>query len=429
MLGRAPRARSRAIAATVFDAIALNATALNDCQMTMTLLTTTAEVEALCRELAHEDYVTIDTEFMRDRTYWPKLCLVQIAGKERFAAIDPQADGIDLQPLFDLLAAPSVVKVFHACRQDVEIFYNLTGATPSPIFDTQLAAMVLGYGDEVGYDSLVTRIAKARIDKSSRFTDWSHRPLSEQQLTYALADVTHLRVIYETLKAELEDAGRTDWAAEELADLTSADTYEQPPELAWRRLKIRSKDARFIAIAQALAAWREREAQNRDLPRNRIIRDDLLLEVAANRPNTQEAVVKIRRINIDKKSAAGIAQTIRETLALPKDQLPSVPKPQRSPRGIGPVVDLLKVLLKYQCEEHEVGQRLVANSSDLEAIAADDRADVRALRGWRFDVFGKAALALKHGELGLAIAGEKITVFPMDFATDQDVEPRAARLG
>ena len=230
-----------------------DANAIDDCLTLMTLLTTTAEVDALCRDLALEDYITIDTEFMRDRTYWPKLCLVQIAGQERFAAIDPLADGIDLQPLFDLMADRSVVKVFHACRQDVEIFYNLAGATPTPIFDSQLAAMVLGYGDEVGYDSLVTQIAKARIDKSSRFTDWSHRPLSAQQLDYALADVTHLRVIYEVLKSELEAAGRTDWAQQELADLTSADTYEQPPELAWKRLKIRSKDARFIGIAHALA--------------------------------------------------------------------------------------------------------------------------------------------------------------------------------
>ncbi len=395
----------------------------------MTLLTTTAELDELCRELAGEDYVTIDTEFMRDRTYWPKLCLVQIAGKERFAAIDPMADSIDLQPLFDLLANPDVVKVFHACRQDMEIFYNLTGRTPFPLFDTQLAAMVLGYGDEVGYDALVMEIAKAQVDKSSRFTDWSHRPLSEKQLSYALADVTHLRVIYETLKAELADAGRTDWAEEELTSLTSPETYEQPPELAWKRLKIRTKDPRFIAIAKALAAWREEEAQSRDLPRNRIIRDDLLLEVAANRPVTQEDVLKIRRINVDKKSAAGIAATIQTALELPKDQLPRLPKPQRLPRGIGPVVDLLRVLLKQQCEEHEVGQRLVANTGDLEQIAADDRADVRALRGWRFDVFGRAALALKHGELGLAIADGKITVFPMESADAEDLAPRAANDG
>ncbi len=394
----------------------------------MTLLTTTAEVETLCRELSREDYVTIDTEFMRDRTYWPKLCLVQIAGRERFAAIDPLAEGIDLGPLFDLMADDRVVKVFHACRQDVEIFYNLTGRTPSPIFDTQLAAMVLGYGEEVGYENLVGQIAKAQIDKSSRFTDWSHRPLSEQQLAYALADVTHLRLIYERLKTELDEAGRTNWAEEELAELTSAETYEQPPELAWKRVKIRSRDARFIAIVQALAAWREEEAQSRDLPRNRVIRDDLLLEVAANRPTSPESVQKMRRISVDKKSAAGIAATVRAALDLPKSDLPKLKKTQRPPRGIGPVVDLLRVLLKYQCEEHRVAQRLIATTGDLEAIAASDDAEVRALRGWRFDVFGRAALALKHGELGLAIADEKITVFAMDAAPLPEADAAAARV-
>ncbi|MGI9436950.1 MAG: ribonuclease D [Geminicoccaceae bacterium] len=387
----------------------------------MAILTTTAEVEEFCRELADEAYVTIDTEFMRDRTYWPKLCLVQIAGKDRFAAIDPLVPDLDLQPLFDLLANPSVVKVFHACRQDVEIFYHLTGNTPDPIFDTQLAAMVLGYGDEVGYESLVTKIAKARIDKSSRFTDWSRRPLSDQQLAYALADVTHLRVIYERLASELEEAGRVDWASQELADLTSAETYEQPPELAWKRIKIRSKDARFLAIVQALAAWREEEAQRRDLPRNRIIRDDLLMEVAASRPTSPEEVGKLRRVSVDKKSMAGMACAIQSALDLPKADLPKIPTPPKLPRGIGPVVDLLRVLLKFQCEEHNVAQRLVANTGDLEAIAANDKADVRALRGWRLEVFGRAALDLKHGRIGLVIADEKITVIPMD----GDVELKA----
>ena len=386
----------------------------------MSLLKTTAEVEEFCRELADEDYITIDTEFMRDRTFWPKLCLVQLAGKDRYAAIDPLAPGIDLQPLFDLMADSSVIKVFHACRQDVEIFYHLTGRTPSPIFDTQLAAMVLGYGDEVGYENLVSQIAKAQIDKSSRFTDWSHRPLSEKQLSYALADVTHLRVIYEHLSSELDKAGRLDWAKEELSDLTSTDTYAQPPELAWKRVKVRSKDPRFLAIVQALATWREEEAQSRDLPRNRIIRDDLLMEIAANRPTSPEAVLNIRRISVDKKSAAGIAGAVQSALDLPKGELPKIKKPQRLPRGIGPIVDLLRVLLKYQCEEHQVAQRLVATTNDLEAIAANDHADVRALRGWRFDIFGRAALALKHGQLGLAIADEKITVFPMEGPDDQD---------
>ncbi|MGI9451759.1 MAG: ribonuclease D [Geminicoccaceae bacterium] len=392
----------------------------------MTLLTQSAEVDEFCRYLADQPHVTIDTEFMRDRTYWPKLCLVQLAGKDRFAAIDPLAPDIDLEPLFDLMANPSVVKVFHACRQDVEIFYHLTGRTPTPIFDSQLAAMVLGYGDEVGYESLVTKIAKARIDKSSRFTDWSRRPLSEQQLDYALADVTHLRVIYEQLLAELEDAGRTDWANQELAELTSADTYEQPPELAWKRVKIRSKDRRFIAIVQALTSWREREAQSRDVPRNRIIRDDLLMEVAANRPTSPEEIARLRRISVDKKSLAGMADAIQSALDLPKDELPKLPTPNKLPRGIGPVVDLLRVLLKFQCEEHNVAQRLVANTGDLEAIAADDQADVRALRGWRYEVFGKAALDLKHGWLGLAIANEKITVFEME---EQNTPLKAANDG
>lgn len=392
----------------------------------MTLLTTTSDVETFCRDLADEPYITIDTEFMRDRTYWPKLCLVQIAGQERFAAIDPLAPDLDLEPLFELLANEAVVKVFHACRQDVEIFYQLMGRTPAPIFDSQLAAMVLGYGDEVGYESLVTKIAKAKIDKSSRFTDWSRRPLSEQQLNYALADVTHLRVIYEQLQAELEEAGRTDWASQELADLTSADTYEQPPELAWKRVKIRSKDQRFIAIVQALAAWRETEAQTRDLPRNRIIRDDLLMEVAANRPTSPDEIAKLRRVSVDKKSMTGMAAAIQGALDLPKDQLPKLPALRKLPRGIGPAVDLLRVLLKFQCEEHRVAQRLVANTGDLEAIAADDKADVRALRGWRYEVFGKAALALKHGKLGLAIADEKITVFEME---EDDTLPKAANDG
>lgn len=392
----------------------------------MTLLTNTADIEAFCRDLADEAYVTIDTEFMRDRTYWPKLCLVQLAGKDRFAAIDPLEPDIDLQPLFDLLANPDVVKVFHACRQDVEIFYHLTGHTPASIFDSQLAAMVLGYGDEVGYESLVTKIAKARIDKSSRFTDWSRRPLSDQQLNYALADVTHLRVIYERLLHELEEAGRADWANQELAELTSADTYEQPPELAWKRVKIRSKDSRFIAIVQALATWREEEAQTRDVPRNRIIRDDLLMEVAANRPTTVEDIGKLRRVSVDKKSMGAMAKVVQAVLDLPKDQLPKLPTPPKLPRGIGPVVDLLRVLLKFQCEEHNVAQRLVANTSELEAIAADDNADVRPLRGWRFEVFGKAAIDLKHGRLGLAIENEKITVFERENAP---LELKAARHG
>ncbi len=379
----------------------------------MTLLTTTAELTSLCAELAREPFVALDTEFMRDRTYWPKLCLVQLAGEERHAAVDPLASNIDLGPLFGLMAEPAVVKVFHAARQDIEIFYNLTGQVPMPLFDTQLAAMVCGYGEEVGYETLVAQLAKARIDKSSRFTDWERRPLSPEQLSYALADVTHLRTVYQKLKQKLEETGRSSWVAQELAGLTSPATYQQPPEEAWKRLKVRSRDPRFLAIVQALAAWRERTAQERDLPRNRVLRDDLLLEVAANRPITLEQLAKLRRINLDRRSAPAAVEAIRRALALPQADLPKPEPPPKLARGLGPLIDLLRVLLKLQCEEHHVAQRLVATTADLEAIAAEAEPEVAALNGWRYEVFGKAALALKRGELGLAIRDGHLTLVPM----------------
>ena len=380
----------------------------------MTLLTTTRQVEELCRELAHEQFVAIDTEFMRDRTYWPRLCLVQIAGERRHAAIDPLAPKLDLEPLFELLANERVLKVFHAARQDIEIFWRLTGRIPAPLFDTQLAAMVCGYGEEVAYETLVKQLAKARIDKSSRFTDWARRPLSAQQLDYALADVIHLRVVYQRLQEQLERTGRVGWVAQELAVLATPRTYEQPPEEAWRRLKMRSRDRRFLAIAGELAAWREREAQRRDLPRNRIVRDDLLLEIAANRPTSVEQLIGLRRISLDRSGAATAVDAVRRALALPDAELPELEQQVRLPRGVGPVVDLLRVLLKSKCEEHRVAQRLVATTSDLEAIAAEDAPDVPALEGWRLEVFGRSALALKRGELGLAVRDGQVGIVPMD---------------
>jgi ribonuclease D len=311
------------------------------------------------------------------------------------------------------MANPAVVKVFHACRQDVEIFHHLSGAIPTPLFDTQLAAMVCGYGEEVGYETLVTRVAKARIDKSSRFTDWSRRPLSPQQLDYALGDVTHLRVIYQKLEAQLRKSGRTEWVAQELAGLTDPATYEQPPEEAWRRIKVRSRDPRFLAIVQALAAWREREAQRRDLPRNRILRDDLMLELAANRPRSVDDIAKLRRISLDRASLTAAVAAVRSALELPESELPVIEPPAKLPRGIGPLVDLLRVLLKFQCEEHHVAQRLVATTAGLEAIAAFDAPDVPALRGWRLEVFGRAALTLKQGKVGLAVNKGQVAVVPM----------------
>jgi ribonuclease D len=273
--------------------------------------------------------------------------------------------------------------------------------------------MVCGYGEEVGYETLVAQLAKARIDKSSRFTDWARRPLSPQQLTYALADVTHLRVVYQRLRERLEETGRRDWVAQELAELTSPAAYQQPPEDAWQRIKLRSRDPRFLALVQALAAWRERTAQRRDLPRNRVVRDDLLLEIAASRPTSLEDLAKLRRISLDRASAAGVIEAVRGALALPEAALPKAAPPPKLPRGLGPMVELLRVLLKLECEEHHVAQRLVANTADLEAIAAEDAPDVAALRGWRYEVFGRAALALKQGKVGLVIADGRLKVVPI----------------
>jgi ribonuclease D len=379
----------------------------------MTLLTTSEALAEVCDELANEPFVALDTEFMRDRTYFPKLCLVQVAGQNRNAAIDPLADGLDLAPLLALMANPAVLKVFHAARQDIEIFYHLTGRVPTPLFDTQLAAMVCGYGEEVSYETLVARLAKARIDKSSRFTDWSRRPLTKQQLDYALADVIHLRVVYQRLEAQLRQTGRSEWVAQELADLTDPRTYEQPPEEAWRRIKVRSREPRFLAVVQALAAWREREAQRRDLPRNRILRDDLMLELAASRPRSTDDIARLRRISLDRASAAGVVAAVRSALELPEAELPVVEPAPKLPRGIGPLVDLLRVLLKFQCEEHHVAQRLVATTADLEAIAAFDAPDVPALRGWRLEVFGRDALTLKQGKLALAVEKGQVALVPM----------------
>ncbi|WGF89898.1 ribonuclease D [Marinivivus vitaminiproducens] len=379
----------------------------------MTLITTTTDLAFLCDRLRAEPFVTIDTEFMRDRTFWPKLCLVQIAGAEEAVAIDPLASGIDLAPLLDLMADPAVLKVFHAARQDLEIFVRLMGKAPAPIFDTQIAAMVCGFGEEVAYDTLVAQVAKARIDKTSRFTDWARRPLTDAQLRYALGDVTHLRVVYQGLIDRLEQTGRVDWVVQEMADLTDPALYAQEPDQAWRRLKVRSREPRFLAVVQALAAWREREAQRRDLPRNRIMRDDLLLEVAASRPKTAEDVARLPRLGLDARSCQAVASVVTEALALPPESLPRLPEPVRPPRGIGPLVELLRVLLKLQAEEHNVAQRLIATSGDLELIAQDDGADVPALAGWRRELFGEAALSLKHGRLGFAVRGGKVRLLPL----------------
>lgn len=381
-----------------------------------TLITDQAELAAFCARQASADYIAIDTEFMRESTYWPILCLVQIAGPEEAAAIDPLAPGIDLAPLFALLADKNVLKVFHSARQDVEIFVKLTGAVPTPIFDTQIAAMVCGFGDSVGYETLVTKLAGARIDKSSRFTDWSRRPLTEKQLRYALADVIHLRPAYEKLRAQLAETGREKWLGEELKVLTDTGTYVTRPEDAWQRVKTRSSDARFLAILRELAAWREAEAQKRNQPRGRILRDDALMEIAAHAPKTTEELARTRGLSksmAEGWQGAGLLAGIERALALPKDQRPKPEQKPVLPQGLGPTVDLLRVLLKMKCEANDVAQKLVASASDLELIAADDEADVPALHGWRREMFGEDALALKHGRIALAIEAGQVKAVPV----------------
>jgi len=375
------------------------------------LITETAALADFCRQIAGSAYITVDTEFMRDKTYWPQLCLVQVAGPNQSAAIDPLAPGIDLKPLFELMADLKLLKVFHAARQDIEIFFNLMGQVPGPIFDTQVAAMVCGFGESVSYETLAAKLAGATIDKSSRFTDWAHRPLTERQLTYALADVIHLRVAYEKLAARLDKTGRHSWLDEEMAVLTDPATYRLDPATAWRRLKVRSSNRRMLALVRELAAWRETAAQQRNLPRSRIVRDESLLEIAAHAPRSADELGRSRGLGkgfAEGKLGPEILAIVARVITMPPSEYPE-PLPRRDPPpGIGPLIDLLRVLLKLRAEENDVAFRLIADSEDLELIAADDHAEVRALQGWRAEIFGKDALDLKHGRLALTAEGKRI---------------------
>lgn len=372
----------------------------------MTGIVTDADrLAALCRDLAAEPFVCLDTEFMREKTFYPVLCLVQIAGPDGEAsAIDPMAEGMDLGPLLELLGNESVLKVLHAGRQDIEIFFGMTGRTPAPLFDTQVAAMVCGFGEAVAYDKLARRLAGADIDKSSRFTDWSSRPLSDRQLAYALADVAHLPKIYGFLEGRLAETGRGSWLAEELAALTDPEAYRMEPDRAWRRIKTRSSKPRLLGVLREVAAERERFAQTRDVPRNRIVRDEALLEIAAHETADAEALERVRGVTKGlAKGALGAAliAAVKRGQAIPEEDLPRIEKRPPTPRGVGPAVELLKVLLKMRCEENDVAARLVASASDLERLAADPEADIAPLRGWRRALFGNDALALLRGECAL----------------------------
>ncbi len=380
------------------------------------LICETEPLEALCRQWAEAPYITVDTEFMRESTYWPKLCVVQVAGGDDgpAAAIDALASNLSLAPLFALFADPKITKVLHAGRQDMEIFYHLAGRLPAPVFDTQVAAMVCGFGDQASYETLAAKLANAKIDKSSRFTDWSRRPLTKRQTDYALADVTHLRRVYEKLLKRLDANGRTEWLAGEMDILTSPATYDMHPEEAFRRVKIRSKDRRFLAVMRALAAWREEEAQRVDIPRGRVVRDEALMEIAHHTPTTADDLARTR--GLGRRFAAGpqgqaVLDAVKRGLAVPDEDCPKPRLKEEIPRGIGPVIDLLRVLLKMKCDETGVAQKLLASANDLEKIAAfGDQAEVRALRGWRREVFGDDALKLRRGELALAVKGKRLVV-------------------
>jgi ribonuclease D len=382
------------------------------------LITESDDLAEFCGGLAHASFITIDTEFLREKTYWPVLCLVQIAGPEsdQVAAIDTLAPGLDLAPLNALLNNTKVTKVFHAARQDVEIFFRLAGAIPKPIVDTQVLAMVCGFGDAASYETLAGKLANVRLDKLARFTDWSRRPLSARQLDYALSDVIHLRGIYQKLHEKAEKTGRLDWIADEMALLTDPATYEFNPENAWKRLRTRSEKPRFLAVLKEVAAWREREAQSRDVPRNRVINDENVVEIAAHVPDTPEALAQCRGLTrgfAESRNGEAILAAVKRGLAVPESEAPKLPPRPDIPSGLGPLIDLLRVLLKLRCDEFEVAQKLICNSSDLERIAADDHAEAPALTGWRRKVFGEEALALKHGKLALTAKGRSIRIIPL----------------
>jgi len=380
----------------------------------MEVVTTTKDLKSLIAQLEPAPYLALDTEFMRDQTYWPKLCLLQVASPTVEAVIDPLADGIDLKPFYHLLKSPEIVKVLHASRQDIEIFHQQGGVIPDPLFDTQIAAMVCGFGDSASYETLARKLAHVEIDKSARFTDWSRRPLSKRQLEYALADVTHLRVVYEALKKQLEKSGRAEWVEEEIAALRDPALYQLDPVNAWKRLKPRTANKRFLAMLAAIAAWREREAQSRDQPRNRIIKDEALLEIASHPPETAEALDHNRAVPKgfgSSRMGKSLLEAVEagKTAAPPDGIEPERPRRKREPTQSA--VDLLKTLLRLRAEEAGVAPRLIANADDIERLAAHEDEGVSALHGWRAKVFGDDARALRDGKLAIALEkGEAVVV-------------------
>lgn len=379
----------------------------------MRIVTTTADLKTLIGELENAPYLALDTEFLRDQTYWPKLCLIQVASPEVAAIVDPLAAGIDLKPFYELLKNGKIVKVFHAARQDIEIFQQQGGVIPHPLFDTQVAAMVAGYGDAASYETLARSIAKVEIDKSSRFTDWSRRPLTGKQLEYALGDVTHLRRIYEKLDAELKRTHREEWIADEISALQNPALYAMDPTQAWKRLKARTTSKRFLAMLAAIAEWREREAQTRDIPRGRVLKDEALLEIAAHPPETAEGLERIRAIPkgfANSRMGKTLMEAIEKGRTAPPPEGIETDKPRRKREPSQAAVDLLKTLLRLRAEYAQVAPRLIANAEDIESIAAHEDEGVAALHGWRAEIFGNDAKALRDGQLAIALRNGKAVV-------------------
>lgn len=392
----------------------------------MHIITTTAELQETCARLATFDFVTVDTEFHRETTFWPELCLIQMAGPDLAVIVDPLAKALDLKPFFKLMADPGVTKVFHAARQDIEIVFHLGGLIPMPVFDTQIAAMVCGFGDSVSYNQLVQKITGVQLDKSSRFTDWRQRPLSDRQLTYALADVTYLRDIHAVLSDRIKAENRSGWLSEEIAVLESPETYDLHPDDAWKRLRARLKKPRELAVLRAVAAWREREARNRNVPRGRILKDDSLFEVAQQQPVDPVALGKLRSIPKGWENAAaarGLLEAVGEAMAIAKEDLPKVPRQQSLPEGTSAAVEFLKVLLKLTSEKNGVAAKLIANTSDLEKIAVKGaEADVACLTGWRRSLFGEAALKLISGDVALRFMSGRIETVDIPPAASSPME-------
>jgi ribonuclease D len=381
----------------------------------LTMITTTEGLADFCKAVSNDEFITVDTEFLRETTYYPKLCLIQIAGAQTSALIDPLAEGLDLAPFFELMANSAVLKVFHAASQDIEILVNIANLVPTPVFDTQIAAMVCGFGDQVGYEAIVRKLVGAQIDKSSQFTDWSRRPLTHKQSAYALSDVTHLRVVYEKLQAQIEAENRGSWLEGELAALADANNYRVDPEQSWRRIKARIQSKKQQAALMAVATWREREAQSKNVPRGRILKDDAVAEIAIQMPQTKEAMQQLRllpRGSADSSIGKGILAAVAEGLSRNPADIPA-------PKGRGEemsasqeaAAEVLKLALKIVSEREGIAPKLLASSADIDAIAISDAADIMAMKGWRRSVFGEIAIALKKGHATIGLENGRAKIF------------------